>query len=269
MNERLGGEVVDGAEQIRGLWISARSLEETTRLLIEWVHRRDRTRYFACVNVHSAELVHRDPEFMSAVAQADIRVADGIGLVMASWMSRGTVRSRVTGPDLFFSTSRALSDLGGRSVFYLGGSDRTLERIRQKHLECFPNLRIAGTYSPPFATRFHDEELAAMADRVNQASPDVLWIGLGAPKQEKWALANRDRLRVPVCGPIGAMFDYFAGNVPMPPKWVDRAGLQWAHRLATNPARVWRRSFDIPLFIGHVVRERLRRACIKEGNGSQ
>jgi N-acetylglucosaminyldiphosphoundecaprenol N-acetyl-beta-D-mannosaminyltransferase len=97
-----------------------------------------------------------------------------------------------------------------------------------------------------------------MADRVNQATPDVLWIGLGAPKQEKWILANRDRLRVPLCGPVGAMFDYFAGNVPMPPKWVERAGLHWAHRLYSDPRRIWRRSLDIPVFVARTVADRLR-----------
>ena len=112
-------------------------------------------------------------------------------------------------------------------------------------------------YAPPYRETFSEDELTSMADRVNQAAPDVLWIGLGAPKQEKWILANLDRLRVPLCGPVGAMFDYFAGNVPMPPRWVERAGLHWAYRLYRNPRRLWRRNLDSPLFLARVLTDRL------------
>jgi|688.fasta_scaffold01791_16 N-acetylglucosaminyldiphosphoundecaprenol N-acetyl-beta-D-mannosaminyltransferase len=248
----------DETEVIRGLGISSRSLSETTGVLVEWVRKRDGTRYFACVNAHSAELAHRDATFMTALREANMLVADGVGLLVASWILGGCIRERVTGPDLFLSVSEKLARAGEYSAYYLGGSEATLERIRARHVERFPGLRIAGTYSPPYCETFADTDLAAMADRVNQATPDVLWIGLGAPKQEKWILANRDRLRVPLCGPVGAMFDYFAGNVPMPPKWVERAGLHWAHRLYSDPRRIWRRSLDIPVFVARTVADRLR-----------
>lgn len=245
-------------ELIRSLPISSRQFKETTALLVEWAGQRDRMRYFACVNAHSAETAHRDPTFMAALRQADLLVADGFGVILASRILGGRIRERATGPDLFMAVSEALDRQGGRSVFYLGGSEETLAKISDRHRERFWNLAIAGMHAPPFRATFSPADMEEMAERVNQAAPDVLWVGLGAPKQEKWILGNRDRLRVPLCGPVGAMFDYFAGNVPMPPKWVEQAGLHWAYRLAKNPRRLWRRNLDSPVFLARVVADRLR-----------
>lgn len=248
----------DPEEVIRGLPVSSRPFKKTTQLLVDWAGQRDKMRYFACVNAHSAETAHRDPTFMAALKQADLLVADGFGVILASRIIGGRIRERATGPELFMAVSDALDRVGGRSVFYLGGSDETLEKIRRRHRERFGSLAIAGLYAPPFRAEFSDADMKEMAERVNRAAPDVLWVGLGAPKQEKWVLGNRERLRVPLCGPVGAMFDYFAGNVPMPPKWVERAGLHWAYRLAKNPRRLWRRNLDSPLFLARVVADRLR-----------
>lgn len=245
-------------EWIRGLRVSGRSFVETIAILVDWAGRRDRMRYFACDNAYSAELACRDPEFMAALRAADLVVPDGAGIIVASWLLGGGIRERVTGPDLFRSVSRALDARGGRSVFYLGTSEETLEKIRRRHETEFPNLRIAGMLAPPYRKRFSAEELAAMAEAVDAAAPDVLWVGLGAPKQETWIFANRDRLRVPLCCPVGAVFDYYAGNMSMPPLWMQRAGLHWLYRLTQDPRRLWRRSLEIPVFLANVVRDRLR-----------
>ena len=261
--ENIRGTALGDAhtEEIRGVMVSRLRFADVVELLVGWASRRDRLRYFACVNAHSAETAHRDSTFMTALRQADLLVADGFGVIVASRILGGRIRERATGPDLFMAVSDALDREGGRSVFYLGGSEETLEKIRIKHRERFGNLAIAGVYSPPFRDTFSAADMEAMAERVNHASPDVLWVGLGAPKQEKWILGNRDRLRVPLCGAVGAMFDYFAGNVPMPPKWVERAGLHWAYRLAKDPKRLWRRNLDSPFFLAHVVADRLRAVC--------
>lgn len=244
-------------EWIRGLQVSGRSFAETVALLVDWAGRRDRMRYFACDNAYAAELACRNPEFMAAMRGADLLVADGAGIVVASWILGGRIRERVTGPDLFPAVSAALDRQGGSSVFYLGTSDETLAKIRRRHEAEFPHLRIAGMLAPPYRKRFTDEELAEMAATVNAAAPDVLWIGLGAPKQENWILANRDRLRVPLCCPVGALFDYYAGNTTLPPEWVQRCGLHWLYRLLHDPRRLWRRSLDIPLFVMQCLRDRI------------
>lgn len=243
---------------IRGLSVSSRSFDETTAVLVDWAGRRDRMRYFACDNAYAAELACRQPEFMAAMRGADMLVADGAGILVASWILGGGIRERSTGPDLFMSVSREMNRQGDKSVFYLGTSDATLEKIRRRHERDFPNLRIAGMLAPPYRKRFSDDELAEMAEAVNAAAPNVVWIGLGAPKQENWILANRDRLRVPLCCPVGALFDYYAGNVQMPPEWMQRCGLHWLYRLMRDPRRLWRRSLDIPLFVAYVALDRLR-----------
>lgn len=250
-------QVPEPVETIRGLAVSNRTFEDTLRLLLDWVERRDGTRFFACVNAHSAEMAHRDPRFMEALQAADLLVADGAGVLLASMILGGRIRERVTGPDLFTAVSRALDHRGGRSVFYLGGTPETLERIAVRHRAEFPNVSIAGMHAPPFRPAFSPEDLASIAEMVARAAPDVLWVGLGAPKQEKLLLDLRPSLAVPLCGPVGAMFDYFAGNVAMPPKWVERCGLHWLHRLLRNPRRLWRRNLDSPLFLVRVVMQRL------------
>jgi N-acetylglucosaminyldiphosphoundecaprenol N-acetyl-beta-D-mannosaminyltransferase len=249
---------------IRGLQVSGLGVHETVRLLIEWMGHRGKTRFFACVNAHSAEVAHRDARFMEALQAADLLVPDGAGVVLASRMLGGGIRERVTGPDLFMTVSRRLDQRGGHSVFYLGGTPETLDRIAVRHREVFPNLAIAGMLAPPFRPAFSQAEVASIAETIKAAAPDVLWVGLGAPKQEKLVFELRSAIDVPLCGPVGAMFDYFAGHVAMPPKWVERCGLHWLYRLSKNPGRFWRRTLDIPRFLAHVTAEGIRRLFVSK-----
>lgn len=244
---------------IRGLPVSSRRFADTVDLLVSWATRANRPKYFACVNAHSAEVAHRDPKFMEALQAADLLVADGAGVVLASRILGGAIRERVTGPDLFMAVSQKLNQLGGYSVFFLGGTPETLERIAVRYRAEFPNVAIAGMLAPPFRPAFSQAEVTSIAETIKETAPDLLWIGLGAPKQEKLVLALRSSVDVPLCGPVGAMFDYFAGNVAMPPKWVQRCGLHWLHRLMRNPGRFWRRTLDIPLFMAHVIADYVRR----------
>ena len=253
---------------IRGLPVSARSFAKTVDLLASWIEERGPSRFFACVNAQSAEMAHRDQAFMAALQAADLLVADGYGVILASRLLRRRILERSTGPDLFMAVSRRLDSQGGRSVFYLGGTPATLRSIHARHRQVFPRLRIAGSFAPPFRTAFGPAELAEMIAAINDASPDVLWVGLGAPKQEKWIHANASRLRVPLCGPIGAMFDYFAGTTKRPPEWIERAGLHWAYRLAQEPRRLWRRNLDSPLFLMRVLAERFGLSTVGIGQAS-
>ncbi|MBM4059403.1 MAG: WecB/TagA/CpsF family glycosyltransferase, partial [Planctomycetes bacterium] len=186
---------------IRGLPVSARSFADTVDLLASWAMRRGPPRFFACVNAHSAETAHRDAAFMAALQAADLLVADGFAVILASRLLREPIPERSTGPDLFMALSRRLDAIGGRSVFYLGGTPASLERILARHRETFPHLRVAGSLAPPFRDSFSGPELHTMLDAVTAAAPNVLWVGLGAPKQEKWIHTHAARLQVPLCGP--------------------------------------------------------------------
>ncbi|MDH3441819.1 MAG: WecB/TagA/CpsF family glycosyltransferase, partial [Gammaproteobacteria bacterium] len=151
----------------------------------------------------------------------------------------------------------AMNEAGGGSVFFLGSTDETLAAICQEMAVQYPNVTVVGTWSPPFKPEFSDEDNAEMIAAINSAQPDVLWVGLTAPKQEKWIHAHRDALQVTFAGPIGAAFDFFVGNIKrVSPFWQD-LGFEWLPRLLQEPRRLWRRSLvSAPRFLVRTLKYR-------------
>jgi N-acetylglucosaminyldiphosphoundecaprenol N-acetyl-beta-D-mannosaminyltransferase len=147
------------------------------------------------------------------------------------------------------AVTKRLNDQGGRSVFFLGGKQDTLDRLIERHQREFPRIRIAGCLAPPYKPIFDAADNATMAAAINDSGADVLWVGLGSPKQERWSHQIRGMVSAKLIGPIGAMFDFYAGTMPMAPPWIQAAGMQWLYRLAMEPRRLWRRNIDGPLFI--------------------
>lgn len=245
-------------ESIVGVPISSLSLQATVDVLSAVVDG-DRPFWFACVNPHSVETSQRDPQFAAALAAADLNTADGVGIVLASRLLRGRIRERVCGPDLFaLLCARLDRDRPGTRMFFLGATQETLAELVRRFQREFPQLVVAGTMAPPFKPEFSLDDDAVMADSVNAARTDVLWIGLGAPKQEKLAHRLRDRLSVRLIAPVGGVFDFYTGRVKLPPRWMQRAGLIWLYRLCQEPRRLLRRNMDNPLFLYHVAKQRLR-----------
>ncbi|MCB2066072.1 MAG: WecB/TagA/CpsF family glycosyltransferase [Erythrobacter sp.] len=223
-----------------------------------WIDAEDGTaRHLACANPHSIEVARHDPRFKAALLAADLLVPDGVGVVFASKFNGGTIRERVTGFDLFQLACQAVNARGGRMMF-LGSSDDVLAIIRDKMAQDWPQISVA-THSPPYKPEFTAEDNAAMHAAVNQFRPHVLWVGMTAPKQEKWVEANRAHLDTRLIGSIGAVFDFYAGRIQRPAKvWRD-LGLEWLPRLVGEPKRLWRRMFvSAPAFVAAVVRHRLR-----------
>jgi N-acetylglucosaminyldiphosphoundecaprenol N-acetyl-beta-D-mannosaminyltransferase len=215
--------------------------------------------WLACLNPHSAQMAMPDPA-AEALKAADVLIPDGVGIVLASRILGGGIRERITGSDIFLELSRRLNDRGGASYFFLGSTQETLAAIETKLAGEFPGIRFAGAYSPPFKEVFSEEKNRAMIEAVNQAAPDVLWVGMTAPKQEKWIYHNKDRLNVKFIGAIGAVFDFYAGTVKRPPPWFLDHGLEWLPRLLGEPRRLWKRMFvSAPLFMARVLAERIRR----------
>lgn len=238
----------DKCEWMLGLPLSAASLDEVADRISGWVIDGGPPRYFVCMNPHSFECARRDPGFMAAASAADLLVPDGIGVVLASRFRGGAIRDRVCGPDIFMAVTRRLNEQGGKSVFFLGGRQKTLDRVIERHQSDFPGIRIAGSLAPPYKPTFDAADNAAMAKVINESGADVLWVGLGSPKQERWSHDIRTLVSASLIGPIGAMFDFYAGTMPMAPRWIQAAGLQWLYRLAKEPRRLWRRNIDGPLF---------------------
>jgi N-acetylglucosaminyldiphosphoundecaprenol N-acetyl-beta-D-mannosaminyltransferase len=164
------------------------------------------------------------------------------------------VGPRITGTDYFHALLGGLQQRGGGRVFFFGSSQRVLDRIAERFAADFPSLTLCGTLSPPFG-EWSDKENCRMVQVINEAKPDVLWVGMTAPKQEKWVESNRRELSAPVIGSIGAVFDFYAGTYSRAPQWMCRVGLEWAYRFLLEPRRMWRRNFlSAPKFVWLVFR---------------
>jgi N-acetylglucosaminyldiphosphoundecaprenol N-acetyl-beta-D-mannosaminyltransferase len=217
-------------------------------------------RYFACINPHAVEVARVDPEFRAALLGADFLVPDGIGIVYASRVLGGRIRERVTGTDVFLATCAAQQAAGGGRCFFLGSTEPTLAAIRARLARDFPALQVVGTLSPPFKPAFSAADSERMVEAVNASGADVLWVGLTAPKQEKWIREQQGRLAVRFAGPIGAAFDFYTGRIRRAGPTLQRLGLEWLPRLLQEPRRLWRRmGISAPRFIGSVIGARLRR----------
>ena len=206
-------------------------------------------RFFACLNPHSYVVAGDDLAFRQALESSDWLVPDGTGVVMAARWLGIPISSRVTGPDLFMAIMERLNQSKG-SVFFLGASETTLAKIRERTIRDYPGVVLSGTYSPPFKAEFSAEDDAAMVAAVNAARPDMLWVAMTAPKQEKWLAAYRGDLEVGAAGAVGAAFDFFAGTVKRSPRFFRLIGLEWLPRLLQQPRRLWRRMcISAPVFL--------------------
>ena len=196
------------------------------------------------INAFSYDNARKDVLFSEALQKGDVLIPDGISIVKACRFlnAKSQPKERIAGWDLFVYEMEKLNRVGGR-VMFLGSSDAVLNLIRQRVAEKYPKIEV-DTYSPPYKPEFSDEDNAAMISAINHSNPDLLWIGMTAPKQEKWAYTHLDRLDVHChIGTIGAVFDFFAGTVKRAPERWQRAGLEWLYRLLSEPRRMWRRYF--------------------------
>lgn len=221
--------------------ITQMSLAEATEEALQAVDRKRFQRVFVCANPHSLVVAQHDLGFKSALTQADLVVADGIGVSLMARLVGLQIGPRITGTDYFQAVLMALQKRGGGRVFFFGSSQRVLDLISKRFVVEFPSLTLCGTLSPPFGS-WSDEENRLMVQVINAAKPDVLWVGMTAPKQEKWVEENRHGITVPVIGSIGAVFDFYAGTYARAPQWICRIGFEWAYRFILEPRRMWQRT---------------------------
>ena len=238
-----------------GVRIDRASLPELLTRIVEALARRSPPHVFACANPHSLVLAQRDREFHEALCRADAVVADGVGIILAANVVGREIGPRITGTDFFLAVMKMLDDRGGGRVYFFGSKPDVLASIEARISREFPRVVVCGACAPPF-DRWTDDENARMVAAINAAAPDVLWVGMTAPKQECWVERNRLRLIVPIIGSIGAVFDYYGGQVRRAPDWACALGLEWLIRLSRDPARLWRRTLvSAPRFLLLVVRE--------------
>jgi len=194
------------------------------------------------INAHSYNVARRDPHFAEALMRGDTLIPDGMSIVKACrWIgTKSHPQERVAGYDLFEWEMERLNRKGG-TVMFMGSTERTLALDVEQAAKVYPNLKVV-TYSPPYKPVFSDEDNRAIISAINKAQPDLLWIGMTAPKQEKWTYEHWDELNINChVGTIGAVFDFFAGTVERAPIWWQEHGLEWCYRLLKEPRRMWRR----------------------------
>ncbi|MBQ9094114.1 MAG: WecB/TagA/CpsF family glycosyltransferase [Prevotella sp.] len=210
------------------------------------------------INAHSYNTALKDSLFAEALVNGDALIPDGISVVKACrWLkAKSQPTERIAGWDLFVFEMERLNKRGGRCMF-MGSSENVLTRIKEKAAVEYPNIEVL-TYSPPYKPEFSEEDNKAIISAINNANPDLLWIGMTAPKQEKWTYSRWKELDIHChVGTIGAVFDFFAGTVERAPIWWQRHGLEWLYRLIREPRRMWKRYIiGNALFLWNVMKEK-------------
>lgn len=194
------------------------------------------------INAHSYNTALKDELFAEALTKGDVLIPDGASIVKAcKWIkAKSQPRERIAGWDLFVIEMDRLNRKGGK-CFFLGSSENVLNLIKKRSAVDYPNITVV-TYSPPYKSEFSNEDNEAMINAINTADPDLLWIGMTAPKQEKWTYSHWKELKIHChVGTIGAVFDFFAGTVKRAPQWWQEHSLEWLYRLLKEPKRMWRR----------------------------
>jgi N-acetylglucosaminyldiphosphoundecaprenol N-acetyl-beta-D-mannosaminyltransferase len=213
------------------------------------------------INAHCYNIAQKDKNYSKALYSSDILLPDGVSIVLAMhFLKRGSIK-KIAGEDLFFYEMNRLNKTGG-SCFFLGSSVDTLQLITEKAKVKFPEVKVA-CYSPPYVDEFSETESWEMIKLVNKHKPDVLFIGMTAPKQEKWAHKYFEELDCGHICSIGAVFDFFSGKIKRAPTWMINSGLEWLYRLLNEPRRLWRRYIvGNMLFLIYILKERFEKTKI-------
>ena len=242
---------------ILGVGVSAINLSQATALILEAV-RQKRRGYVAVTGVHGVSEAQSDPEFRRILNAAFLNTPDGMPMSWVGRLQGFQDMGRVYGPDLMLSLCEATQDGSVRHFFY-GGAPGVADDLSAALSLRFPGIAVCGTYTPPFRP-LNSEEETELFRRLEEVQPDICWVGLSTPKQERWMYAHRGRVDAVMLG-VGAAFDFLAGSKPQAPRWMQNSGLEWLFRLATEPRRLWRRYLGqnprfAVLALAQVLRER-------------
>ena len=241
---------------VLGVGVSVLNLQTALDAIAAAVRNR-RKGYICVTGVHGVMEAQDDAAFRDILNDALLCTPDGMPMVWAGKLAGHSEMRRVYGPDLMLDVC-AWSETSGVKHFFYGGADGVADRLAAKLKEKFPKLQVAGTFTPPFRALNADEQ-KTLAGRIASAKPDIFWVGLSTPKQEKFMAEFLPQLDVTLMIGVGAAFDFHSGRVKQAPRWMQRCGLEWFHRLCSEPRRLWRRYLrNNPLFV-------LRFFCQKMG----
>ncbi|XOB41515.1 MAG: WecB/TagA/CpsF family glycosyltransferase [Candidatus Nealsonbacteria bacterium] len=241
--------------QILGSRVHMVQIPEVVELIAHWIEKESQKYHWIVVTgMHGVMEAYRDVKFKAILNSADLFVPDGISLIWIARYRGFPLKKRVSGADLMWEYFKLANKKGYRNFFY-GDTKETLQELAKKLLIDFPELKIVGLYSPPFRALTPEED-AEIVRKINEKKPDILWVALGLPEQERWIFEHRDKLEIPVVIGVGAAFKFLSGKVKRAPAWLGDLGLEWLWRFFHEPRKLWRRVFlDIPAFIFLVLLE--------------
>lgn len=211
--------------------------EEAIQRLSLWGEQHE-SRVVCICNAHSVVTAKQDIEFNQVLQHADMSTPDGAPVAWMINKVSGQPQARINGPDLMLKYCEHAEKIG-QSIYLYGGQESTLNILVDVLKSKYPNLKIAGYLSPPFR-ELSDEEKNKIIQNINDSGAHTVWVGLGCPKQEKWMHEHKGKINAVMVG-VGAAFDYHAGTIKRAPKWMQNSGLEWFHRLCSEPKRLWKR----------------------------
>jgi N-acetylglucosaminyldiphosphoundecaprenol N-acetyl-beta-D-mannosaminyltransferase len=243
---------------ILGVRVRRWNLAQTVDAVEESIRRGER-RYAVFINVYNVIESRRNPQYLRALNEADFPMPDGIPLVWASRLLGEPVGSRVCGPDFLVEMNKRAAQKG-LSVFVMCGGDRKAERTAEVFQATHPNLKIVGAWTPPMGP-IEGELNEYILGEIARTQPDILWVGLGAPLQERWVWTNRHRIEAHFTGAVGGAFDYHIGMRKRAPRWMQRRGLEFWYRIGQDPSLIWKKRHyeDLHMFMLPVMLEAAKR----------
>jgi len=257
---------------VLGVGVSAVNMDSAVDLILQWIEAGRHTpetyqdaytdkhkekHYVTVTGVHGVMEAQDDPAFKTILNQSGLTVPDGMPLVWLSWLAGKSHVTRVYGPNLTLALSAAMAQKGFTS-FYYGGNSGVAQQLSEALESRFPGLKTAGFYCPPFRP-LTDQEEDELIQKINTSKPDVVWVGLSTPKQERFMASMIHRLNCPVMIGVGAAFDFHTGRVRQAPHWMQVCGLEWFFRMIMEPRRLWKRYLkNNPRFLYLLARDKLR-----------
>jgi len=223
---------------VLGVGVSAVNMAQSVSLFEKWIESGQRG-YVCVTGVHGVMEAQRDAHFRQVLNQSLLTTPDGMPTVWVGRTQGFSAMDRVFGPELMLQVCEMSCERGYTHFFY-GGPPGIAEKLKTAMKARFPDLRVVGTYTPPFGP-LSPEQISELLERVDAARPDIFWVGLSTPKQERWMAEFGSFLNTRILVGVGAAFDFHTGGIQDAPDWVKRAGLQWLHRLGQEPRRLWRR----------------------------
>jgi N-acetylglucosaminyldiphosphoundecaprenol N-acetyl-beta-D-mannosaminyltransferase len=256
---------------ILGVGINPITLDQALNIIIGWIERHEEN-YVCITPAHGIMECQRDNELLKIFNGSGLTTPDGMSIVWILKIRGYQNVSRVYGPDLMEAICRYSSDNRRFRHFFYGGADGVPDKLSEKLQNRFPYLDVVGTISPPFRPLSLEED-EIIINQINSANPDIVWVGISTPKQERWMATHIGRLNAPVIIGVGAAFDFLSGIKKQAPKTIQRSGLEWLFRLASEPKRLWRRYVEYPKFVILVLIQLLglkhypmKNTCIRENH---